>query len=130
MFVGDSLSLNMWQSLACMIYASVPNVKTSIVRKDPLSYVTFQVHYRTHIFIFLFFVFSFCSSHDCIFCLLSIIIFIFLAACTSSFNILFGSSTLFLFLFLFYFLLSQFQMFRKGKKANLFYKVTLQKKGI
>lgn len=43
MFVGDSLSLNQWQSLVCMIYASVPNAKTSLDRKDPLSSVTFQV---------------------------------------------------------------------------------------
>ncbi|GLU22888.1 hypothetical protein SLE2022_389280 [Rubroshorea leprosula] len=35
MLVGDSLSLNMWNSLACMIHASVSNAKTSFVRKDP-----------------------------------------------------------------------------------------------
>lgn len=43
MFVGDSLSLNQWESLACMIHASVPNSKTSFVKKDSLSAVTFQV---------------------------------------------------------------------------------------
>lgn len=43
MFVGDSLSLNMWESLACMIHASVPNAKTSFLRKESLSTVTFQV---------------------------------------------------------------------------------------
>lgn len=43
MFVGDSLSLNMWVSLACMIHASVPNSKTSYVRQESLSSVTFQV---------------------------------------------------------------------------------------
>ncbi|KAL8468217.1 hypothetical protein ACS0TY_031451 [Phlomoides rotata] len=42
MFVGDSLSLNMWESLACMIHASVPNSKTSYVRQESLSSVTFQ----------------------------------------------------------------------------------------
>ncbi|PON68376.1 Protein trichome birefringence-like [Trema orientale] len=42
MFVGDSLSLNMFESLSCMIHASVPNTKTSFLRKDTLSSVTFQ----------------------------------------------------------------------------------------
>lgn len=51
MFVGDSLSLNQWQSLVCMIYASVPNAKTSLVRKDPLSSVTFQ-DYDVTIFLY------------------------------------------------------------------------------
>lgn len=43
MFVGDSLSLNMWESLACMIHASVPNAKTSFLKKESLSTVVFQV---------------------------------------------------------------------------------------
>ncbi|XVF87356.1 hypothetical protein PTKIN_Ptkin18bG0113500 [Pterospermum kingtungense] len=42
MFVGDSLSLNMWESLACMIHASVPNSKTTIARKTPFSFVIFE----------------------------------------------------------------------------------------
>ncbi|XP_058771504.1 protein trichome birefringence-like 38 [Vicia villosa] len=42
MFVGDSLSLNMWESLSCMIHASVRNAKTSFVRREALSSVTFQ----------------------------------------------------------------------------------------
>ncbi|KAH7544942.1 hypothetical protein FEM48_Zijuj01G0039500 [Ziziphus jujuba var. spinosa] len=42
MFVGDSLSLNMWNSLACMIQASVPNTKASLAKKETLSSVTFQ----------------------------------------------------------------------------------------
>ncbi|CAN1810474.1 Protein trichome birefringence-like 38 [Linum perenne] len=41
MFVGDSLSLNMWESLSCMIYASIPNVKTKFFRSGTFSYVTF-----------------------------------------------------------------------------------------
>ncbi len=42
MLVGDSLSQNMWESLLCMIYASVPNAKYSW-KKDLPSSVTFQV---------------------------------------------------------------------------------------
>ncbi|XP_041024674.1 protein trichome birefringence-like 38 [Juglans microcarpa x Juglans regia] len=42
MFVGDSLSLNMWESLSCMIHASVPNTKTSFVRKGTVSSAGFQ----------------------------------------------------------------------------------------
>ncbi|KAI4296893.1 hypothetical protein L6164_036813 [Bauhinia variegata] len=42
MFVGDSLSLNMWESLSCMIHASVPNAKSSFIRKESISTVIFQ----------------------------------------------------------------------------------------
>ncbi|KAG2320695.1 hypothetical protein Bca4012_056270 [Brassica carinata] len=42
MFVGDSLSLNMWESLGCMIHASVPKAKTAFVKRTPLSTITFQ----------------------------------------------------------------------------------------
>ncbi|KAK7246374.1 hypothetical protein RIF29_41242 [Crotalaria pallida] len=54
MFVGDSLSLNMWESLSCMIHASVTDAKTSFLRKEALSSVTFQDYgvsiqlYSTH----------------------------------------------------------------------------------
>lgn len=43
MFVGDSLSLNMWESLSCMLQSSVPNAKTTFVRRDSISSVFFQV---------------------------------------------------------------------------------------
>ncbi|KAJ0262056.1 Protein trichome birefringence-like 37 [Hirschfeldia incana] len=42
MFVGDSLSLNMWESLACMIHSSVPDSKTNFSKRTPLSNLTFQ----------------------------------------------------------------------------------------
>ncbi|KAL5710163.1 hypothetical protein ACHQM5_020763 [Ranunculus cassubicifolius] len=37
MFVGDSLGLNQWESLICMISAAVPHSVTQITRRDPLS---------------------------------------------------------------------------------------------
>lgn len=43
MFVGDSLSLNMWESLACMIHSSVPNVKTAVIKKNGISEIAFLV---------------------------------------------------------------------------------------
>ncbi|KAF3512084.1 hypothetical protein F2Q69_00001606 [Brassica cretica] len=42
MFVGDSLSLNMWESLACMIHSSVPDSKITFIKRTPLSSLTFQ----------------------------------------------------------------------------------------
>nr|XP_043624772.1 protein trichome birefringence-like 38 [Erigeron canadensis] len=42
MFVGDSLSLNQWESLACLLHASVPNSKTTFLRRDILTSLAFQ----------------------------------------------------------------------------------------
>ncbi|WOH11927.1 hypothetical protein DCAR_0831423 [Daucus carota subsp. sativus] len=42
MFVGDSLSLNEWQSLCCMLHASVPKSRTTYVRRELVSSVTFE----------------------------------------------------------------------------------------
>uniref|UniRef100_A0A2P2JZQ6 Uncharacterized protein MANES_13G139100 n=1 Tax=Rhizophora mucronata TaxID=61149 RepID=A0A2P2JZQ6_RHIMU len=43
MFVGDSLSLNQWQSLTCMLHSWVPRSKTTLIRKDGLASVAFEV---------------------------------------------------------------------------------------
>ncbi|XP_047974687.1 protein trichome birefringence-like 37 [Salvia hispanica] len=42
MFVGDSLSLNQWNSLVCMLHAVHPNAKTTFVKQTPISHVTFE----------------------------------------------------------------------------------------
>jgi hypothetical protein len=43
MFVGDSLSLNQWTSLTCLIHSWVPNSKYTLFRTDVLSSLTFEV---------------------------------------------------------------------------------------
>ncbi|KAL9382539.1 hypothetical protein Peur_025574 [Populus x canadensis] len=42
MFVGDSLSLNQWTSLTCLIHSWVPNSKYTLFRTDVLSSLTFE----------------------------------------------------------------------------------------
>ncbi|KAL2455591.1 Protein trichome birefringence-like 37 [Forsythia ovata] len=42
MFVGDSLSLNQWQSLTCMLHAAVPQSNFTLQRKGDLSTFYFQ----------------------------------------------------------------------------------------
>ncbi|KAF9621300.1 hypothetical protein IFM89_019386 [Coptis chinensis] len=41
MFVGDSLSLNQWQSLTCMLHTAVPHSDYTIYRTGAISTVTF-----------------------------------------------------------------------------------------
>ncbi|KAL0739974.1 hypothetical protein Bca4012_081487 [Brassica carinata] len=42
MFVGDSLSTNMWQSLACLIHSWVPNARYTLLRQKVLVSLTFE----------------------------------------------------------------------------------------
>ncbi|PAN29415.1 hypothetical protein PAHAL_5G224300 [Panicum hallii] len=42
LFVGDSISLNQWESLACMLRAAAPASKVAYTRGNPVSTVTFQ----------------------------------------------------------------------------------------
>ncbi|XP_058075047.1 protein PMR5-like [Magnolia sinica] len=37
MLVGDSLGLNQWQSLICMLHSAVPKTRTQLAKGDPLS---------------------------------------------------------------------------------------------
>ncbi|PHT43745.1 Protein trichome birefringence-like 43, partial [Capsicum baccatum] len=42
MFIGDSLSLNQWQSLACMLHAALPQLNYTLQRKGGVSNFIFQ----------------------------------------------------------------------------------------
>ncbi|KAL3754770.1 hypothetical protein ACJRO7_001951 [Eucalyptus globulus] len=44
MFVGDSLSLNQWQSFTCMLHASVPEAKYAFFRTGGISTFTFPAY--------------------------------------------------------------------------------------
>uniref|UniRef100_A0A7N2LRM3 Trichome birefringence-like N-terminal domain-containing protein n=1 Tax=Quercus lobata TaxID=97700 RepID=A0A7N2LRM3_QUELO len=49
MFVGDSLSLNMFESLSCMIYASVPSAKyNSVMSKESVTFPEYGVSLLLH----------------------------------------------------------------------------------
>ncbi|KAK3040227.1 hypothetical protein RJ639_028939 [Escallonia herrerae] len=50
MFVGDSLSLNQWQSLTCMLHIAVPHASYRLARSDSLSTFTFPVYNITVMF--------------------------------------------------------------------------------
>ncbi|XP_021736225.1 protein trichome birefringence-like 41 [Chenopodium quinoa] len=41
MFVGDSLSLNQWQSLSCLLVSGVPTARYTLTRQDMISTFTF-----------------------------------------------------------------------------------------
>ncbi|CAN1283741.1 Protein trichome birefringence-like 37 [Linum perenne] len=51
MFVGDSLSLNMWESMSCMIHASVPKARTVFSRSGTLHSVNF-VDYKVTVYMY------------------------------------------------------------------------------
>lgn len=57
MFVGDSLSLNMFQSLSCMIYASVPSAKYNSVMS--IESVTFPVSSISPVLLFIYYQINF-----------------------------------------------------------------------
>jgi hypothetical protein len=48
MFVGDSLALNQYESLLCMLHAAAPNARTTVTpasgKVDPLTTARFEVH--------------------------------------------------------------------------------------
>lgn len=47
LFVGDSLSLNQWQSLTCMFHAALPNAKYNFVTEKPLYMFEFPEYQLT-----------------------------------------------------------------------------------
>lgn len=58
MFVGDSLSFNMWISLSCMIHSWVPNARYTLVKTGSvLTDLTFLVSFLRSSFIFYIFFF-------------------------------------------------------------------------
>ncbi|GFP79716.1 protein trichome birefringence-like 38 [Phtheirospermum japonicum] len=51
MLVGDSLSLNQWNSLVCLLHAADPKGRTSFVRGNPISYVIFE-DYKVGVYLY------------------------------------------------------------------------------
>ncbi|CAH9126929.1 unnamed protein product [Cuscuta epithymum] len=51
MFIGDSLSLNQWQSLTCLLHVGEPNAKYTLQRFGPVSNFSFPA-YNVSIFLF------------------------------------------------------------------------------
>lgn len=59
MFVGDSLSLNQFNSLACMIHSWVPKTRTSFSKQSAISTITFQVGFWVFFCFYIIFKFLF-----------------------------------------------------------------------
>lgn len=51
MFVGDSLSLNQWQSLTCMLHMAVPHATYTLQRTEGLSTFTFPTYNASIMFL-------------------------------------------------------------------------------
>lgn len=45
MFVGDSLSWNMWQSLACLVHNGAPEVRYTMNQTELVSTISFTVNF-------------------------------------------------------------------------------------
>lgn len=54
MFVGDSISLNQWQSLICMLHAAVPTAMSTLSRKGDVSSLVLQALPPILVFYYLF----------------------------------------------------------------------------
>ena len=70
MFVGDSLSLNQWESLTCMLHAAVPNSKYTVDRQKDLSTFTIPVTLSLSLYLPLYFVIFFVFLY--LFCIISL----------------------------------------------------------